>query len=329
MEKQIRFLEEIEKRVPGNKNFTKVLADQLGLTSSSIRKKRKGITALSVRDLEKLSNYYEVPIDQFYNAESYRNRIDYLTIDISSTEGYREYLLKMRDKLLATSEAGSLWEICSDLPPPFPLYLYPEASAFLFYTDMIKKQREGVVFEVFIEELKAAGVFKIYREIYDHYLNVDSKEVYSLQAFSYISDTLIRHADSKLFGAMETAFLILNQLQKLVLTLKDWITTGKKKRGKYALYLSEEMIGNNIILCQREQNKGVCITAVKGHGVKFINDQNFKEAMQDFMDGLRQMYSCMCSIGEVRRDKIFNDFFLITEETRKKLNSKMNKPIIL
>src|SRR5699024_3065964 len=194
--------------------------------------------------------------------------------------------------------------------PPFPLYLYPEASAFLFYTDMIKKQRKGVVFEKFIEELKAAGVFQIYREIYDHYLDIDSKEVYSLQAFSYISDTLVRQADSKLFGAMETVFLILDQLQKLVLTLKDWITTGRKKEGKYQLYLSEEMIGNNIILCQKKHNRGICITAVKGHGVKFISDQDFKEAMHDFMDSLRQMYSCMCSIGEVQRDKIFNDFFL-------------------
>lgn len=94
----------------------------------------------------------------------------------------------MRGKLMGMPEEGGLWEICSDLPPTFPLYFYPEASVFLFCIDMINKKKEELIFE----ELRAIGLFKIYREIYDYYLHTDSKEIYSLRAFSYLTKALVQ-----------------------------------------------------------------------------------------------------------------------------------------
>lgn len=321
MESQIRFLEEIEKKIPNNLNFIKELSSVLDLTESSIRKKRQGISSLSMEELATLSHLYDVSIDRILNPGLYNRRLGYFPIDISSAQGYYEYMAMMYNKLINMQQEESVWEICSDLPPPFAMYLYPEASVFLFYIDMMKKKKEGLDFEDFLIELRGMGVFEIYKEIYEHYLNRDSKEIYSCQAFSYLTEAMAKEIDSELFITHKTASLILNQLQMLVVTLKSWINRGQKNRGKYQLFLSEEMIGNNIILCRTDKGSGVCFTAVKGHGVKFIHDNNVKESTSDFMNGLRQMYSCMCSIGEVKRTRIFKRFFMAIEKTREKLNA--------
>lgn len=320
MERQIRFLEEVEKKLPKNKSFTKELSFRLGLSESYIRKKLKGTSKLSLHDLVLLSNHYGVSIDQFFNPVLYEKRIDYFSIDISSAEQYKSYIIKLRDDLLREASAKEVWKICSDVPPPLAMYRYPEASVFLFYLDMMKKKKEEFVFEEFVGELERNGVFDVYREIYSHYIDKDSIEIYSVEAISYLPKAVGKLGSTPLFAEADTPILILEQLQKMLLQMKDWIKRKRKKGGSYQLYLSQKSVGSNIILCQAEEGVRICLSARKGHGMETLKDFNYLEATRGFLDDLRQMYTCMCFIGEVQRDRIFNDFFVSIEEIKYKIN---------
>lgn len=321
MERQIRFLEEVERKLPKNKNFIRILSTQLNLSESFVRKKRKGTSSLSLPDLVFLSNFYNVSIDQFYNPDAYKKRMHYFPIDIQNVEQYTSYIIKIRDSLLEESEEEETWKICGDIPPPLAMYHYPEASVFLFYVDMFKKKKEGFVFEEFFEELANADVFDIYKEIYNRYIDTDSMEIYSMGALSYLTAVVGKLGSTQLFADPDTPVLILEQLQRMVLRMKDWVIRGRKREGRYKLYVSQKPIGNNIILCHQENEPRLCLTAMKGHGMKIIKDFHYLEFTRDFLNHMQEMHACMCFVGEEQRNTFFNDLFVGMEEAKQKLNS--------
>lgn len=263
---------------------------------------------MSLDELLRLSHHFDLSVEEFFNPHYFKKRIDYLSSRIHDADDCKMFLIELSNRLIRMENGEGYWELCSDLPPIFHLMGYPEASAFFLYEGMLNKKTACFTVEKFFNDLNKAGIFKIQNEIYQSYLRVNSREIYSLYSFSQLIEKLTAYMQNDSFKRGSLFSVIRMQLQELLQVMEKWAGRGKKKEGNFQLYLSESLLNNNFMLSHASHHWGLCLLPVKGHGIKLVNDLTVKSALSECMQNYRSLYSCMYSIGEIQRVRIFKNF---------------------
>ncbi len=130
---QHAIIETIRRQAPAGQNLADVLAPILQLSKNAVYKRITGATALTLDELGRLSQYFQLPLQQLFYPEKHTFAAEFS--GIASPTSVMEYLRFLENDLasLRQDPAAEVWHVTIGLPD-FYIYHFEELTQFQVFT---------------------------------------------------------------------------------------------------------------------------------------------------------------------------------------------------
>jgi hypothetical protein len=277
MDAQKQLFEMIKNNIPEQYRLVDVVGELLDLSPDSAYRRIRGEKELSLSELQKLCEKFNLSMDAILNYNSNQGTLfQYTSVNMADPESYIRYIERLSHSLteLLTVEDKELFFTAQDIP--FYHFLnYTELLFFKLYVWYDILNRERLSFENFCDKLDRDRILPVYRQMFRAYMQIPSKEIWTHQTVDTILRLLDFYMETGAFNTKETVFLLLNQLSQLLDTVheyaKDGYKDGERKKTFFDLYICSVDLENNFMLTRRE-NRLAC--TIKLYTVNSITTDN-------------------------------------------------------
>jgi len=282
---QTRFLERIKELNPANVSFTDTLAEILNISSDSTYRRLRGETELSISEVYKICTHFKVSFDSFIDTEE---NIVFRYSPLGNLLGFEQYLnsiLGDMRMILASSDPKIMYAAID--VPIFHHFNYPALSAFkMFYWMKTVVNAESLSDKKFNIEHINPIFSELGRQIYNVYCQIPSVEIWTAETINSLVKQIEFYWESGNFASKTDALIVCNEAITEIETLDKQAETGFKNSAsgehpaEFALYTSDNEIGNNCILTKKGDFESVYLSVhtfnkITGWNPRFVEDTKY------------------------------------------------------
>lgn len=263
MKAQTTLFDIIRKKLPAHLRLADVIGDLLEIGSDSSYRRIRGEKELTLSELIKLCNYFNISIDSIVGNRNNDIVFKYNPLDLTDLNNYRVYIKQFTESVfvLTNAKKKEIYYTAEDIPI-FHFLPFHELTFFKVYVWHNAISDKDITYEKFVQEIKnKEELFECYDKMYKSYSYIPSTEIWTTNTIDPILRLLEYYYDIGTFENTGTAAMLCNQLLQMVDNLIKWTDTGKKEDlADFKLYLSETHPENSFMLLK---NDGVTSVTIK------------------------------------------------------------------
>lgn len=322
---QTTILQHIRALIPKEKNVATELATALGLGVNAAYKRLEGKTALTVEDLARIAEYFNLPWQRIFHPENEAVSIEFS--GFAARKSSLEYLQLMEHELakLLKSASCSIKFLTVGLPD-FHLFQMEELALFQFYfwERMAWGDPEMQEKKFSLKPYNAQEITAQTKRIVNHYMRLESIEIWNEHVLDSFLHQLIYVYESRLFENPSDKDLICEKLLNLIDHMermakheRRYPVGGVPSEGaaQWQLYSNEVMRNNIILLVKTAETEFFFAVMNNPHFIKSTDERLVEYASSHFEKQLQRAYP-LGKNGEKERGTFF-------EKLREKVRLQM------
>lgn len=271
-----KYLFEYIKNISRNRvNIVDDISTLLNISNDAAYRRIRGEKQLSLDELVKISQYYNLSIDSILNSNFNDIRFTYIPLLEDFHENYLIYLNRLRNQLsdVAKQEKKKIYFAAGDIPI-FHLCKYPSLKAFKSYTwvqqlggNITKYQKNNFFDEKYIQ---------LYQDIYSLYRGIDSYEIWTFETLDSYLKLIKYYAEIDCFENPHDGLELCDDLLNLVDDIKAIGETEYDSdvtvKGRTHLFLSEIDLDNKFVYVETDKYKLTFITLFSLNNMKITHE---------------------------------------------------------
>jgi len=258
---------------------TVLLVDEIetifGKGTDSAYRRIRGEKELTISEIKKIAEKYELSIDELLFQKSRRvATFRYTPVAFSGEEDYAAYIAQMAEWLSCVAEYGNDGEFLFTAKeiPFYHFVNYPELAFFILFawSDTINPQK--IAYADFCAALDKSRITEIYDKMYHSFLHIPSREIWTEQTIDATLRLLEYYFSIGTFSK-DDAMMLLDRLTSLINSVNQHAEYGYKNDRKvpFVLYSCAVDLDNNFMLTRRGEHLD-CI--VKLYSINRIKTDN-------------------------------------------------------
>lgn len=310
------FFESIRKNLPQNLSLAEALSDALGISSDSAYRRIRGDTMLSLEEIQALSNYFKISVDQVLSLNSNTTTFSGNFID-GAKFSLEHYLQGMIDELMYVNSFDSKEMIyfAQDVPI-FHYLMFPELAAFKFFIwikTLLPEQpgnESDNSFEAILEVLLPKS-----KKLTQLYAGIPGVEILSPEITATTQWQIEYFRDAKFYRNEKEITVLYDKLDEMIYHMERQAEEGKKflpgtkvlaESAPYKLYINDFVIGDNTVLSKTDESY---ICYINHNTINFFSTKNvsFIDYTARFLDNVIRKSILISSVGEKERSIFFNN----------------------
>jgi hypothetical protein len=293
---QVDFFAKIKDHIPEFENLAQCVADALQISQNEAYKKIKGLSQLSISQIETLSNVFKVP---FFYAGSTDRTVSFTYAKIGDLSEYLDSL--NRDlNLIKQAKKKSLTVITDDIPV-FYLFKYAELAAFKlqFWQSAVTDDTPPFTFNAIDKNLleKCIGLNQIY-------LQIPTVEIWGKNAVDYTIEQIRYTWEAGILTDVDFLVTIVTQLKACIQDISAYAVSGRKSIDEAHTFdwYSCDVIGSMSFIAD-VNSKLTCYNRFSAFNVLKTDDANYCQVMNDWSKRLIKKSTCFSKQSEKYRNK--------------------------
>jgi hypothetical protein len=263
MDAQKRLFDIIKSLIPESHRLADVIGDLLNVSADAAYRRIRGEKGLTFLEAQKLCGHFHLSMDDLLKMEpsGQTAMFHYVSVDMSDPASYLRYIERLLNTLTALKqvEDRELFFTAQDIP----FYHFLNHTELLFFKlyvwhDIVHSER--IPFREFCDRLDRNAILPIYKQMYQAYMQIPSKEIWTNQTVDTILRLLDFYMETGAFDTKETVFHLLSQLSQLLDTVNAFALNGHKGdplQTPFVIYSCSVDLENNFMLTRRG-NRWVC-----------------------------------------------------------------------
>jgi hypothetical protein len=268
---QIQLFQKIRDQLSGHLSLVDEIAEVLEISNDSAYRRIRGEKALSIHEVQKLSDRYNFSVDDLTGSQ-----FSSVTFKTSFLDGehysFGDWLASLLQFTLETSsvEEAEVIFILNELNI-FHLIQFPEVCAFkLFFW-----QKSNLDFPEFKDARFSIGeldedILKVSREITDHFVKVNTIEFTTEECLNSYLKQVLYYSEAGYFRSQNDALAICDNLHELVNHQQKQAELGFKypydrqpdgKEGNFRLYHNDIILADNTIVIKAGEMRSTFLTS--------------------------------------------------------------------
>jgi len=305
----------IKDSLPKNLSLADELAEVLDVSKDSAYRRLRGETTLSLSEIQKLCNHFEVSLDTLLSASNDSVTFQYRSIDgIEFTFEDWLHSILANLQMINQFEVKELIYLAKDIPP-FHHYQFPKLAEFKNFFWLKTVLNDPDFKNKSFEFGELSGKYqKIGKEIWDEYVVTPSLEVWSFETINITLRQIEFYRDCGLFNNKEDPLLLIDDVQRLVNHVREQAEQGRKFKidsdlkgaeGNFQLFSNEVNIADTTIFFKMGETK---ITFITHNNLNILATSNvtFCENTEKYIRNLLRKSSIISSSSEKERTRFFN-----------------------
>ena len=314
------FLGQLREKLPSHVSLADELAEVLNISRDSAYRRIRGETVLSLDEVKKLHDQYEISVDAIISPDSNQVLIHHQAADFKYS--LKEWIKSLVDQLsvFKASQKFELIYAAKDIPvfyyfrsqllTAFKLFVWsksiikdPQYDHVLYAPDIIPK-------EILAEAEKARSL----------YASIPTTEIWSDEVINGTIKQIEFYHECDFFAVPGTALLLLDQLNNMIDQIREEVAAGKKSEGgSLALYQNEILIPDNTIFAKFNDQRVVYIN-YNTMDLLTTQQESFCEKTEVYMNTLIKNSSLISVMAEKERNRFFNKIKAKIEASKKQLS---------
>lgn len=322
---QTIFIQKLKESLPKNVGLAEEVSEILEISLDSAYRRIRGETELSIDEVYKLTQKYNISVDSVFSNLSDTVTFAYTKLT-DSAENFEKYLLRLQNhlKLLNTLEDRKLIYVAEEVPIFHSFFSRKFIEFKLFYWQrsvLNVPDYQGKKFEFgFVPE----KLIEIAIQCSDEYKKIPSVEIWTSETILTATKQLEFYIDSGVFKNKNDAFEILDEMKKMVEYIEQSAETGRKeissKTENFQLYNSEVVLGTNCIYVQMPNVNYAYISFNTMNSLTTSNHE-FCDETEHWMRNIIRKSTLISGVAEKERYRFFSGMYKNIENCYTKLNS--------
>jgi transcriptional regulator with XRE-family HTH domain len=319
----------IKGSLPQNISFVHSISELLGISYDSVYRRVRGEKELTLEELKKICEAYNISVDDLFNLKSHNISFTYLAIaeDGISLENWLQTLLKEIKKIHQCKQSEIIYS-AKDIPV-FYFFEFPEIAAFKFFFWQQVMIPSGVSENKKVTLEVPGNLFETGRQLLSYYIRIPVIEIWSEETISSILRQIEYCFVAGFFDRKEDVFKLCDVLETWLSHVQNQAECGfqfmlgtspEGVENSYRLFHNEVLINDNTILVSMDGLK-VCYNTYNIISQLITTSPVFCEKIEKSLRILMQkstMISGTCS-------KERHHFFNVLHEKVKMLRCRIEK----
>ena len=315
---QVRFFHELKHKIPQNLSLVDIVSEELGISVDSAYRRIRGETSLTIDELKRLSNKFEISLDAVFTSTSNSVLFSYRAINPEKFS-YGQYFTSIIDNMQALG-AFNLKEIvyaAKDIPI-FYFFILPRIAAFkLFFWMRNIYNFPNFENRKFDPDDIPEDLINISKKVWESYVNIPSTEIWSEETYKITLRQIEYYYQCGRFRDKQGALDLISDYRNLMEHVQAQsicgckFLYGKKCHGdehNYRFYFNEIIISDNTVMFKMGDFNMVHM----GHNVMNIlstTDPVFCRDTQAIHKNLIKNSTLISVVGEKERNRLFNNIY--------------------
>ena len=279
MEEQIRLFEVIRQKISDRQRLADVIEELLGVSSDSAYRRIRGETELTISELIKICDKFNLSMDEILNYKSNQGALfRYDPINLMDADVYINRAKRMVDMLNNVKSASNKEIIYTARNIPlYHLVLYPELAYLNLYSwnnIFQENAQKSISYDDFCSNLDKEKIISMYQQIHHAHTSIPTKEIWTVQTVSVTLKLLEYFYTTKSFGKKNTVLNLLDQLALLMDTVHQYANDGHKgdeQKTPFSMYNCSVDMCHNCMLVMKGNQLSMTLRL---HTVNFIETDN-------------------------------------------------------
>jgi plasmid maintenance system antidote protein VapI len=326
---QQALFQQIKAKIPDNLSFVHEIAELLQISYDSAYRRIRGEKELSMEELFKLSNRFQVSLDVMLGLQS--NHVIFRKYTLTPGEfTIREWLLRILDdiKRIHVAREKEIIYAAKD-PPIFHYFHFPEIAAFKFFfwekTIFDFPEYEDKMFR--LDDINPE-IAEIGNNILRSAVKIPTVEIWNEDTFKILMRQIEYYWISGYFAKKDDLANLLDKLEKWVMHIRKQAECGYKFMygqppegipNSFNMYENEVVLNDNTIFVRMGEHIGTYLT-FNVISLLVTQDEEFCLNVERHMRQLMKKSNLISVSGEKERNRFFNKLLHTIEKTRAELD---------
>jgi len=335
MDIQQLIFDEIEKRIPKNKQATTEIAKVLHMSSDAVYRRQRGDTALLAQELTELSEHFKISLDALLGQQS-------ATV-FSEFSGFAKPVQTFQDFLVG---ALRQLEFVHSLPEPYLYYASQEIPVFqyMYFPELIQFKLyvwgtttwdfDYLQNQPFHFDLVPYSTMELVGKMLDLYNRLPSTDLWTLNIVDYTLNQIEYVVYSRQFKNPEDALLLCDRVLQLLGHMRKMAEKGFKfspdeklsSGAAFNLYHNELMYTSNTMLVTAQQHKFVIAVFCNPNYLRSM-DQKLCNYTYEWMENLVSKSQAMSVHSKRNRKWYFNRLSQKVESAKHRIKQFINQEL--
>jgi plasmid maintenance system antidote protein VapI len=311
---QFRFFQHLKSLVPPHKSLVDEISDILEISTDSAYRRIRGEKMINLEEIKKISQYFQVSLDQLMNINS--NAILFHgKLNDQSENRFNTWLEDMMHQLEIVNkhQHNHIYFLLKDIPPFYHFY-FNELAYFKFFfwmkSILYYDRYKNEPFDLKIHHYEEYEV--LIQKILRLYNKIPTTEIWNIEGINTTLRQIHLYHEMGILNS-EDAKVIYQQLLELVNHIEKQAELGKKfnpsiglepENASYRLLVNEFILGDNTFLAELDDIK---ITYLNHSVLYFIGsmDPRLNEAMFGSLENIMKKSTMISIVGEKERTLFF------------------------
>lgn len=320
MEKQLfdiqkAIFEEVRAKLPQNVSFVHEIADLLLVSYDSAYRRIRGEKIISLEELYKLSQRYDISIDAYFEIRSGKIAFDILTVD-QDDSCIKDWLQKLYDDIKVILQAPEKWMIYAAKDAPFfHFFQIPEIAAFkVFFWQKTLFQFSDYQHKKFSLAEYDDEIHSIGQKLLIASTKIPITEIWNEDTFRIFLRQIEYYWVAGLFTYENEVWLLCDKLVEWIRHIQLQAEYGYKYlygqephgvEDSFRLYENEVVLNDDSILVDINGHKATYLT-FNVASLLMTRDQDFCTCIEKHMRGLIRKSILISSSAAKERHRFFN-----------------------
>lgn len=322
----------IKNKIAGQDSLGMALSDVLSISPDAVYRRYRGETHLTVQELKRLCNHFEISFDALIELEKGKVVFSYPPFESydCKLESYLEGILLAFQKLKSLGEPEIILSIKNT--HFFQLLNFPHLVRFsLFFWAKSHLRMEELKDQLFQHEKTTEHAFGLGKEIISIYNSIPSKEIFDLELMRGYLRQIHYYYKSHLFQEPEYAIFLCERIEMMSAHLKAQATVGKKfmygtsapaSGNAFEMYLNETINTDSTFYYKGKELEGLYIS----HNIMnylHTEDKNYVKDSKSLMEKQIANSSLISVVNEKERNNYFHEFDRTIKMFKQKITSDL------
>jgi len=335
MDIQQLIFNEIEKRIPKDKQSTTEIAKVLHMSSDAVYRRQRGDTALLAQELTELAKHFKISLDALLGQQS--------TTVFSEFSGFTKPVQSFQDFV-----AGALrqLEIVHSLPDPYLYYASQEIPVFqyIYFPELIQFKLyvwgtttwdfDYLKNQPFHFDLVPYSTMGLIGKMLELYNRLPSTDLWTLNIVDYTLNQIEYVVYSRQFENPEDALLLCDRVLALIGHMRKMAEKGFKfspdetptTGAAFNLYHNELMYTSNTMLVTAQQHKFLVAVFCNPNYLR-STDQKLCNYTYEWMENLISKSQAMSVHSKRNRKWYFNRLAQKVELAKQRITQFINQEL--
>jgi hypothetical protein len=309
MEIQKFFFEKIKNKIPPNIRLVDIVAEILNVGTDSAYRRIRSEKELTMSELSKLCQYFNISIDSIINRQSNNILFKYSPLDINGIDNYYIYMKDLSDLLedIAKSKEKEIFFMAMDIPiVHFTPFL--ELMLFKIYTWFRSINNLQISYDKFVESLDLKRLSTYYDKITEAYKQIPSTEIWTISTIEPVLHLIDYYSNLNCFENKNTLSIIYKQFLQLIDRLEKCAENESKENKwnivPFRMYLNTVNFMNDFMIAKKD---GTNITAIKLYTINgiFTSNKYFYSEAEKWMKNTMSKSLFLSGASAMERFKFF------------------------